>query len=314
MQLLSDFLDYLEIEKNRSKRTRENYEFYLKRFLDWADIAKPEEITNPLVKKYRLWLNRLEDAHNNCLSKSTQNYHLIALRCWLKYLSKQDIKTLAPEKIELAKMPDRQVDFLEPRDLEKFLEAPVKLEQPEVIKYRDRSILEMLFSTGLRVSELCSLNIEDINLDRDEFTVRGKGGKSRIVFISNQARYWLNEYLKKRSDIFPAMFIRHDRAQNGDNGKDPDKVRLTPRSIQRMVEKCAKCAGITKKVTPHTLRHSFATDLLMNGADLRSVQSMLGHSSITTTQIYTHITNKQLRDVHKAFHSKTRDKDGKKKD
>jgi len=313
-QLLQDFLDYLEIEKNRSKRTRENYDFYLRRFLAWADISRPEEITAPLIKKYRLWLNRQEDDQKNPLSKSTQNYHLIALRCWLKYLAKQDIETLAPEKIELAKMPDRQVDFLEASDLDKFLEAPAKIDQPEIIQCRDRAILELLFSTGLRVSELCALDIEDVNLDRDEFTVRGKGGKTRVVFVSNQARYWLKEYLKKRRDVYPAMFVRHDRAQNGDAKKDSDKVRLTPRSIQRMVERCAKCAGITKKVTPHTLRHSFATDLLMNGADIRSVQSMLGHSSITTTQIYTHITNKQLRDVHKAFHSKTRSGDSKKKD
>ncbi|NIP33127.1 tyrosine-type recombinase/integrase [Candidatus Saccharibacteria bacterium] len=313
-QLLEDFLDHLEIEKNRSRKTRENYEFYLKRFLEWAKISKPEDITLNKVRQFRLWLNRLEDRFKKPLSKSTQNYHLIALRVWLKYLAKRDIKTMPAEKIELAKMPDRQVDFLETHDLDKFFEAPSKIKQPEIIRLRDRAILEMLFSTGMRVSELVALNIEDINIDRDEFTIRGKGGKTRVVFISNQARYWLKEYLKKRNDIYPAMFIRHDRAKKTSRDKDVDKVRLTPRSIQRMVERYAKVAGITKKVTPHTLRHSFATDLLMGGADLRSVQSMLGHSSITTTQIYTHITNKQLRDVHKAFHGKRRDNDNKKND
>lgn len=306
-QLLEDFLDYLEIEKNRSRRTRENYEFYLRRFLKWAEIAKPEDITADRVRQFRLWLNRLEDRFKKPLSKSTQNYHLIALRAWLKYLAKRDINSLPADKIELAKMPDRQVDFLEARDLDKFLEGPERVKQPEIIMLRDRAILEMLFSTGMRVSELVSLNIEDINLDRDEFTIRGKGGKTRVVFISNQARYWLKKYLKMRTDVYPAMFVRHDRAQKTSSNKDMDKVRLTPRSIQRLVERYAKLAGITKNVTPHTLRHSFATDLLMGGADIRSVQSMLGHSSITTTQIYTHITNKQLRDVHKAFHGKSRD-------
>jgi len=306
-QLLEDFLDHLEIEKNRSRKTRENYEFYLKRFLKWAKISKPEDITGDKVRQFRLWLNRLEDRFKKPLSKSTQNYHLIALRAWLKYLAKRDIKSLPADKIELAKMPDRQVDFLEARDLDKFLEGPERVKQPEIIKLRDPAILEMLFSTGMRVSELVALNIEDINLDRDEFTIRGKGGKTRVVFISNQARYWLKKYLKMRTDVYPAMFIRHDRAKKTSSKKDIDKVRLTPRSIQRLVERYAKLAGITKNVTPHTLRHSFATDLLMGGADIRSVQSMLGHSSITTTQIYTHITNKQLRDVHKAFHAKSRD-------
>jgi site-specific recombinase XerD len=312
-QLLEDFLDHLEIERNRSRKTRENYEFYIKRFLKWANISKPEEITGDKIRQFRLWLNRLEDRFKKPLSKSTQNYHLIAIRAWLKYLAKRDIESLSADKIELAKMPDRQVDFLEARDLEKFLEGPERVKQPEIIRLRDRAILEMLFSTGMRVSELVSLNIEDINLDRDEFTIRGKGGKTRVVFISNQARYWLKKYLKMRTDVFPAMFIRHDRAKETSSKKDLDKVRLTPRSIQRLVERYAKLAGITKNVTPHTLRHSFATDLLMGGADIRSVQSMLGHSSITTTQIYTHITNKQLRDVHKAFHAKSRD-DNKKND
>ncbi|MBU0649310.1 tyrosine-type recombinase/integrase [Patescibacteria group bacterium] len=305
--LLQDFLDYLEIEKNRSRRTRDNYEFYLKRFLRWGKFLKPEEITQDKVREFRLWLNRLEDRFKKPLGKATQNYHLIALRTWLKYLAKRDIKTLSAEKIELAKLGDRQVDFLEGYDLDKLFEASIKIKQPDIIKFRDRAILELLFSTGMRVSELIGLNIEDVNLKKDEFTIRGKGNKTRIVFLSNQARYWLGEYLKKRNDIFPALLVRHDRAKKiSARVKDPKGVRLTPRSVQRMIQRYAKVAGITKKVTPHTLRHSFATDLLMGGADLRSVQSMLGHSSITTTQIYTHITNKQLREVHKAFHGKTR--------
>jgi len=323
--LLQDFLDYLEIEKGRSRRTRDNYEFYLKRFLKWGKFSKPEEITQDKVREFRLWLNRLEDRFKKPLSKATQNYHLIALRTWLKYLAKRDIKALSAEKIELAKLADRQVDFLEAYDMDKLFEAPERVKQPDIIKLRDRAILELLFSTGMRVSELISLNIEDVNLKKDEFTIRGKGGKTRIVFLSNQARYWLSEYLKKRNDVFPALLIRHDRAMKylltpprtagslaklhgtaKQSNSDPKGIRLTPRSVQRMIQRYAKVAGITKKVTPHTLRHSFATDLLMGGADLRSVQSMLGHSSITTTQIYTHITNKQLREVHKAFHGKRR--------
>ena len=306
-RLLQEFLDYLEIEKGRSKRTRDNYEFYLARFLKWSGISRPDQITQDKVREFRLWLNRLEDRFKKPMGKATQNYHLIALRSWLKYLAKRDIKTLSAEKIELAKLADRHVDFLEGNDLDKLFEAPMKLKQAEIIKMRDRAILEMLFCTGMRVSELVSLNIEDINLKRDEFTVRGKGNKTRVVFLSNQAKYWVGEYLKKRNDVFPAMFIRHDRAKCIiTKSKDPKQVRLTPRSMQRMIQRYSKAAGITKKVTPHTLRHSFATDLLFSGADLRSVQSMLGHSSITTTQIYTHVTNKQLRDVHKAFHGRTR--------
>lgn len=298
-ELIKQFLEYLEIEKNRSTKTVQNYDFYLKRFSKWAGNISPSAITLEKIRQYRLWLNRFKDVKGESLKKNTQNYHLIALRAFLKYLAKRDIKTLSPEKIELGKMPERVVDFLDGADLERLLEAPLKLNLPEIIMYRDKAILEVLFSTGLRVSELVSLKREQINLKRDEFTVRGKGNKLRVVFLSEQAKSWLKKYLDLRQDTSPYLFVPYDRAHK-------DCESLTSRSIERLVCKYAKLAGITKKVTPHTLRHSFATDLLMNGADIRSVQAMLGHSSITTTQIYTHITNQQLRDVHKAFHGKRR--------
>ncbi len=297
--LITEFLEYLEIEKNRSDKTVRNYDFYLKRFNDWADNTSPSAITQEKVRQYRLWLNRFADEHGRVLKKNTQNYHLIALRAFLKYLAKRDIKTLSAEKIELGKMPERVVDFLEGSDLERILEAPTLAEAPEIIKKRDKAIVEMLFSTGLRVSELANLKKEQVNLKKEEFTVRGKGDKPRVVFLSNQAKFWVKQYLEARQDVSPFLFVSHDRAHESDGA-------LTPRSVERLVKKYSKIAGITKKVTPHTMRHSYATDLLMNGADIRSVQAMLGHSSITTTQIYTHITNQQLRDVHKSFHGRRR--------
>lgn len=307
--LLTQFLEYLEIEKNRSQLTVRNYDFYLKRFFDYAKIGSPADITADKARQFRIHLNRLS-VNGKYLCKATQNYHIIALRSFLKYLAKQDIKTLAAEKLELAKIGERTVEFLEGTDLERILEAPLQIKNPEIIKFRDKAILELFFSTGLRVSELANLKIDSVNLKKDEFTVRGKGDKPRIVFLSNQARYWLKQYLEKRHDTEPSLFIGHDRARdNRAKENNKNSVSLTPRSIQRLVQKYAKVAGITKHVTPHTLRHSYATDLLMNGADIRSVQSMLGHSSITTTQIYTHITNQQLRDVHKAFHGKRRARD-----
>lgn len=315
---LISFLEYLEIEKNRSPKTIENYNFYLNRFIDWFGENKTaKDINSEDVKKYRLWLNRLVDVHGEPLKKNTQNYHLIALRSFLKYLAKQDIETMASEKIELMKMPDRQVAFLDSSDLSRILEAPFKninkkkLEEEQdkkgvantlLIAYRDKAILELLFSTGLRVSELAKLKKNDVNLKREEFTVQGKGMKNRIVFLSEQARYFLKKYLEMRTDFNPYIFISHDKRTKTEN-KDEY---LTPRSIQRLVQKHALEAGITKIVTPHTLRHSYATDLLQNGADIRSVQSMLGHSSIMTTQIYTHITDKELRNIHKKFHDKNR--------
>ncbi len=311
-KLVDDYLNYLEIERNRSLRTVRNYHFYLNRFFDWAKGLKPEQITQDHIRNFRLWLNRHQDKHGKEMKKNTQNYHLIALRSFLKYLAKRDIVTLAPEKIELAKMPERSVSFLEVGELERLLEAPLK-NQPKkgdgdntypLMALRDKAILELLFSTGLRVSELASLKRDLVSIKREEFTIRGKGDKPRVAFMSNHARYWLGLYINKRKDTEPFLFIGLDRAQTGRD----EAVALTPRSIQRLIQRYAKEAGITKRITPHVMRHTFATDLLRNGADIRSVQVMLGHSSITTTQIYTHVTDQRLREVYSSFHDKTRKK------
>jgi site-specific recombinase XerD len=298
--LIANYLEYLEIEKNRSQKTIENYGRYLKRFASWSKIEKPDKINLETVRKYRIFLNRFQNEKKETLKKNTQNYHLIALRSFLKYLAKRDIKTLAAEKIELGKTSVRQVEFLESEELGRLLEAPSK---GNLIGLRDRAILELFFSTGLRVSELSQLNRKNINLKKDEFTVRGKGDKLRIVFLSEQAKSALKNYLNKRIDLDEALFVRIDRAQKNKNNQE--SFRLTPRSIQRIVKKYALAAGITKKVTPHTIRHSYATDLLAAGADIRSVQTMLGHSSITTTQIYTHITDKKLKETYKNYHGKS---------
>lgn len=304
---LRRFLEYLEIEKGRSPLTVRNYDFYLQRFIDWAKDPDLDEVNAELVRQFRLYLNRLEDPQRGPLKKSTQNYHLIAFRSFLKYLARHDVAALTPEKIELAKQGAREPAFLDALDLERLLNAPMQDDAPEILKNRDRAILELFFSTGMRVSELANLKKDQINLERDEFSVRGKGDKVRVVFLSHQARHWLKEYLKLRQDESPYMFIRHDRAAKTGNAEQASPI--TPRSIERLVHHYSAVAGIPKKVSPHTLRHSFATDLLMNGADLRSVQAMLGHSSITTTQIYTHVTNQQLRDVHQAFHAKRREEE-----
>jgi site-specific recombinase XerD len=312
---LNQYLEYLEIEKNRTQNTLQNYHFYMTRFLEWhgADHT-PESITADRVRAYRLWLNRLVDVHGEPLKKNTQNYHLIALRSFLRYLTKRDIPSLAPEKIELMSMPDREISVIDSHELDRLLEAPLQteakgsLEASPLIKHRDKAILELLFSTGLRVSELAKLKKEDINLEKDEFSVRGKGRKLRVVFLSATARHWLRQYLTLRKDMNPYLFISHDKRAKTRAEEDEFKP-ITPRTVQRLVKKYAKIAGITKPVTPHTLRHSFATDLLENGADIRSVQSLLGHSSITTTQVYTHITDKELRAVHKKFHGNQRDQE-----
>jgi site-specific recombinase XerD len=305
--LISDFCDYLEIEKNRSRRTRSNYAFYLGRFADWAfeqGIGKPGEISLDAVRHFRMWLDRLEDEHGALLKKNTQNYHLIALRAFLKYLSKRDIETLVAEKIELAKQPERHVEFLEVPEVERLLQAPMKAPGSDVMRLRDRAALELLWSTGLRVSELCSLKLADINFNRNEFSVEGKGSKYRVVFFTEDAKNWLKKYLDARKDLSPMLFVSHDRARGGRDSM----AGLTPRTVQRLVEHYAQIAGITKRISPHTLRHSFATDLLMNGADLRSVQTLLGHASVTTTQIYTHITDAHLHEVYKDYHDKKKSK------
>jgi site-specific recombinase XerD len=300
---LRPFLEHMEIERGRSGLTLRNYAFYIQRFLDWAKDPEPGALTSEQMRQYRLYLNRLEHDRGGTLKKTTQNYHLIALRSFLKYLAKNDVATMASEKIELAKQGTRDVSFLDASDLARLLEAPSKSDASPILQARDRAMLELFFSTGMRVSELANLKQDMVNLARDEFTVRGKGDKTRVVFLSHQAKFYLKEYLGLRTDISPYLFVRHDRARGNEERKP---VSITPRSIERLVHRYAVAAGIPKEVTPHTLRHSFATDLLMNGADIRSVQAMLGHVSITTTQIYTHVTNQQLKDVHKAFHGRTR--------
>jgi len=291
-QLKKQFLEYLEIEKGRSVKTIENYDRYLKRFLGFAKISGAGDITEDLVRKYRLNLNRAN------LDKPTQNYHIIALRMFLKYLARHDIETLDAEKIELAKLPERQLDLLDIADLERLLQAP---KGNSVSALRDKAILEMFFSTGLRISELTNLKIDDVNLKRDEFSVRGKGSKIRVVFLSDRAKKALAAYLEKRSRV-----VQLSSTTRRENIDDDRIFPITPRSVERMVRKYAVATGIAKKVTPHVLRHAFATDLLQNGADLRSVQAMLGHANISTTQIYTHFTDRQLKEVHKAFHGKRR--------
>lgn len=306
--LINDFLEYCEIEKNQSELTIRNYDHYLRRFLDFAENGRsrdirPEQINAELVRKYRLYLNRLNTELGGNLAKITQTYHIIALRAFLKYLTKRDIKSLPAEKVELGTMERRQIEFLEISEVDDLLQAPDKYpSKNELITLRDSAILETLFSTGLRISELVNLNRDQINLERGEFNVRGKGGKDRVVFLSDSATKKIKAYLSKREDNAKPLFIHFSGVKDGLD--DGEYMRLTPRSIQRMVSKYAKLAGITKKVTPHMLRHSFATDLLINGADIRSVQAMLGHSSITTTQIYTHVTNTRLREVHKSFHTR----------
>ena len=298
-QLIVDYLEYMEIEQNRSQATIANYDHYLQRLVDFAGDIDISKVDNELVRKWRIWLNRFKDDHGKELSKTTQNYHLIALRSLLKYCAKRDIKALAADKIELARVKRKQVTFLQPEELDRLLS------QPDISKLsgiRDRAILELLFSGGLRVSELVNLDREHINLKRREFMVRGKGKKNRPIFISDKAAQAIGSYLKRRQDNLKPLFIRYSGAQ--DELNDGEYRRLTARSVQRMIQRYAKLAGITKKVTPHTLRHSFATDLLMNGADLRSVQSLLGHSNISTTQIYTHVTDPHLKEVHKKFHNR----------
>ncbi len=305
-KLLTEYLEYLEIEKNRSHKTLENYKHYLERFFKWAKTDYPSQITADKVWQYRLYLNRIKDRKDEELKQITQNYHIIALRGFLKYLSKKDIKSLPAEQVELGQQNRAQVEFLLEDELKRLLESPIsaldiaKNDNEKLIALRDKAILELLFSSGLRVSELVSLNKEDVNFDRGEFSVMGKGKKTRVAFLSDDAKKALDTYIKSRKDIEEELFIRLNKLSNIKT-TDTSK-RLTTRSVQRIVSHYAKIAGIVKHVTPHTIRHSFATNLLFNGADIRSVQTMLGHSNIATTQIYTHVTNKRLKDVHKKFH------------
>jgi len=310
-QLKREFLEHVEIEKGNSLKTVNNYDHYLTRFFEFAKIFNPKEITDDKIREFRLFLNRQPGAkvrgqQSTTLKKNTQNYHLIALRSFLKYLMKRDISSLAPDRIELAKIKERSLDLISIEELERLLNAPNTLKEMKKkidnqIILRDRAILELFFSTGLRLSELCSLN-RDLDLSKDEFSVRGKGEKIRVVFLSDSAKVAIREYLKSRKDMDEPMFIQYSR-NGAKKNLSAQAGRLTPRSIERIVKYYAIVAGISKKVTPHIIRHSFATDLLSNGADIRSVQMMLGHSNIATTQIYTHVTDKQLRDVHKKFHS-----------
>lgn len=294
---VDQFLEYLELEQNRSQKTIQNYSHYLTRLADFAGDIKVADIDTDLIRKWRLWLNRLGTNTSDELSKTTQNYHLIALRSFLKFCAKRDWTALPADKIELARTKRPQVTFLSPEEVDRLVSQP-KLETLNGL--RDRAILELLFSSGLRISELVSLDRDQVNLKRREFMVRGKGQKDRPVFISPEAAAWIEKYIEKRQDNVKPLFIRYSGNKKVD--LSGNYHRLTARSIQRMVARYARLAGITKHVSPHTLRHSFATDLLMNGADLRSVQAMLGHSNIATTQIYTHVTDPHLKQVHEKFH------------
>lgn len=305
--LKRQFLEHIEIEKGRSIKTVENYDRYLDRFFTYAKIQNPEDISEDSVRNYRLWLNRQPATHNlqlaakETLKKKTQNYYLIALRAFLKYIAARGIRSLSPEKIELAKVPERSLDLISTDELERLLSAP---DGESLKSLRDKAILELLFSTGLRVSELCALS-RDLDLKKDEFSVRGKGDKVRVVFFSQSAKDAVKQYLNKRTDTDDALFVSISSSKIKDEGlKFPS--RLTPRSVERIVSHYAIKAGISRKVTPHIIRHSFATDLLQNGADLRSVQALLGHANITTTQVYTHVTDKHLKEIHRAFHGKRR--------
>lgn len=302
---IRQYLEYLEIEKGRSHKTIENYTRYMKKFSSFLEDhfkknSSEIEVKNidlEVVRSYRLHLNRIEKGG---LKKVTQTYYIIALRGFFKYLSKIDEKSLSADKVELSKTPAREIDLISYEELERLLKAP---QGDSVTALRDKAILEILFSTGLRVSELCSLNREKVNLEKGEFSVIGKGSKMRIVFLSSQAKEKLKSYLDKRGDVEEALFVSYSKSKN------PKVIgRINPRLVQRLIQNYATQAGIVRKITPHTLRHLFATDLLQNGADLRSVQMMLGHANLNTTQVYTHLTNKELAQIHKSFHGRRRDK------
>lgn len=300
--LKQEFLEYMEIEKGRALRTIENYDHYLTVFLNQTKITTPESITNEKIREFRLWLNRQSNGNirntGETIKRKTQNYYLIALRTFLKFLAKRGYKTIPSDQIELAKIEPRQIDVISSEELYRLLDAPNQEKDPERM-WRGKAILELLFSTGLRVSELCSLT-RDLDLSRDEFSIRGKGSKVRVVFLSEDAKHAIKEYLKCRKDFADALFVKVSSEKIKTDGIGG----LTRRSIERIVKRYATLAGITKKVTPHVIRHCFATDLLSNGADIRSVQALLGHANITTTQVYTHVTDKHLLEIHKKFHGR----------
>ena len=299
-ELLLDYIEHLEVEGGRSAKTAENYKLYLERFVEFTEDIQVGKITSEIVRKYRLWLNRYKNDNDGELATITQSYHLIALRGFLGYLSRRDIDSLSPDKIELPKISRKQVTFLHYDEVERLL-SNIPLDDEQGL--RDRAIIELLFSSGLRVSELVNLNRDHVNTKRREFMVRGKGQKDRPVFIGEATARRVEDYLAARLDNLPPLFLSYSR--NNITSTGGDYRRLSARSIQRMINKYARLAGITKHVSPHTMRHSFATDLLMNGADIRSVQSMLGHSNISTTQVYTHVTDEHLREVYEKFHSDT---------
>jgi site-specific recombinase XerD len=296
-EVIIDFLEYLEVEQNRSQKTAENYHLYLMRFVEFTEDIEIEKIDDEVVRKWRLWLNRYKDTQGQELSKITQSYHLIALRSFLKYCGKRGFETLPSDHIELPRVKRKQVSFLQPEELKRLFD---EIKPGTLIGLRDRAIVALLYSSGLRVSELTKLDRSHINLKRREFMVRGKGQKDRLVFVDDGSAELIEQYLSRRADSLQPLFIRYGGREAVD--QSGDFGRLTPRSIQRIVSNYARLAGITKHVSPHTLRHSFATDLLMNGADLRSVQTLLGHSNIATTQIYTHVTDPHLREIHSKFH------------
>lgn len=328
-KLKREFLEHVEIEKGNSLKTVNNYDHYLTRFFDFAKISSPKEISDDRIREFRLYLNRqpgvkVRGQQSGTLKKNTQNYHLIALRSFLKYLMKRGVVSLSPDRIDLAKMKERSLDLISVDELNRLLNAPLNSPRSDlgaisknnktlgptygnVKTLRDKAILELFFSTGLRLSELCSLD-RDLDLSKDEFSIRGKGEKVRVVFLSDSAKNAICEYLKARKDMDEPLFIQYSKNKRSNlgstRGSTSNTNRLTPRSIERIVKYYAIVAGISKKVTPHIIRHSFATDLLSNGADIRSVQMMLGHANIATTQIYTHVTDRQLKDIHKKYHSK----------